>query len=142
MLTPVMNLVSNARDAMPQGGRVTIAATTRAVDEGAARRHDVRPGVYIQLSVRDTGCGIEPEIRAHIFELFFARKKLSGGSGLGLASAYGIVRAKRRIYRGVPSARGWRHLHRLSAPLRADSACSGCGLFTGAPEWPWHGSVG
>ncbi len=90
--TVVMNLAANARDAMPQGGRLTI--TTRAVafqPEDVAIFADARPGTFACLSVSDTGPGIPEEVRRHIFEPFFTAKGWGRGTGLGLATVYGIV---------------------------------------------------
>jgi signal transduction histidine kinase len=85
-------LVSNARDAMPNGGCLTLSTTVEAVTEDIAREQAVKPGLYVHLTVRDTGCGIAPEVQAHLFEPFFIRKGEETGRGLGLASVYGMVR--------------------------------------------------
>jgi len=85
-------LVSNARDAMPNGGCLTLSTTADTVKEEMAREHVVKAGPYVHLSVRDTGCGIAPEVQAHLFEPFFVRTGKETGRGLGLASVYGMVR--------------------------------------------------
>ncbi len=89
----LMNLVLNARDAMPKGGKLIIATTATTVAEGgAALPGDAHPGRYACLSVRDTGTGIAPEVLPRIFEPFFTTKDVGKGSGLGLASIVGIVK--------------------------------------------------
>jgi len=126
----LMNLALNARDAMPAGGRLTFA--TRAVEIGAEEPSDLRRGPYVLLSVSDTGSGMSPDTLAHAFEPFFTTKEEGKGTGLGLATVYGIVkqsggeiRAASEVGRGttfeiylpradatIDSARGMRALAR------------------------------
>jgi len=88
----IRHVVANARDAMPQGGQLKISTSLRTVTEVVAQEQAVRPGIYVELAVYDTGRGIDPEIQAHLLEPFFVREQFQRGRGLGLASLYGIVR--------------------------------------------------
>ncbi len=135
----IVNLVVNARDAMPQGGRIEIE--TSNVDCAAPRRVEsgmLAPGRYVAVRVSDTGIGMDAETRTQIFEPFFTTKEASGGTGLGLASAYGIISQSRgqidvesrlgvgsafTIY--LPVAR-----EALAEPAPADSASTGRGRET------------
>ena len=87
----VMNLCLNARDAMPSGGTLTISAANVSLDEADAQQRNLRAGQYVRLEVRDTGTGIDPEMQTHLFEPFSTTKEAGKGTGLGLATALGIV---------------------------------------------------
>jgi CheY-like chemotaxis protein len=89
----VMNLTVNSRDAMPKGGRLLIETTALQIGAEQVRKNsEARPGEFICLTVTDTGCGMEPKVLQRIFEPFFTTKAVGEGTGIGLATVYGIVK--------------------------------------------------
>lgn len=100
----LLNLCINARDAMPDGGRITIETANRWIDDAAAKTHDMPPGQYVSMSVTDTGTGMTPDVIAKAFDPFFTTKPLGQGTGLGLSMIYGFARqsdGQVRIYSEV-----------------------------------------
>ncbi|KTF36840.1 hybrid sensor histidine kinase/response regulator [Xanthomonas vesicatoria] len=88
----LLNLCLNARDAMPDGGRLTISLHNRSLDSAAAQHLDLPPGDYVCLSVQDTGTGMTEEVMSKVFEPFFTTKPIGQGTGLGLSMIYGFTR--------------------------------------------------
>jgi signal transduction histidine kinase/CheY-like chemotaxis protein len=100
----LLNLCINARDAMPEGGRITIETANKWLDERAAKERDLPPGQYLSLCVTDTGTGMTPDVIARAFDPFFTTKPMGQGTGLGLSMVYGFVRqsgGQVRIYSEV-----------------------------------------
>jgi PAS domain S-box-containing protein len=100
----LLNLCINGRDAMPDGGRLTIETANRWLDDRAARERDLAPGHYLSVCVTDTGTGMTPEVQERAFDPFFTTKPLGAGTGLGLSMVYGFARqsgGQVRIYSEV-----------------------------------------
>ncbi len=118
----VVNLALNARDAMPDGGTLSVRIDASDVDADRARRLGVAPGPYVRLTVADTGHGIPPEIVAHVFDPFFTTKPAGSGTGLGLSTVYGIVQqgAGAITVRSEPGRGATFELHFPRSPDEAD----------------------
>jgi len=112
----LMNLVINARDAMPQGGRLTLETANAEIDRTFTWQNPgSRAGSYVLLAVRDTGTGMDADVQSHIFEPFFTTKETGKGTGLGLATVYGIVK-QNEGYISVESAKGRGSVFRIYFP--------------------------
>ncbi len=89
----LINLVVNARDAMPQGGRLEIRTANAEFDQASRNgQSELKPGRYVEIRIKDSGCGMSEDVQAHIFEPFFTTKGKDKGTGLGLATAYGVIK--------------------------------------------------
>ena len=123
----LVNFATNARDAMPQGGRLDITTSSATLDVGYAAMHpDVTPGPYVCIEISDTGCGIPPEIIGRIFEPFFTTKAPGKGTGLGLAMAFGFVKQSGG-HLAVYSEPGLGTTFRLYLPVHGESAAEPAG---------------
>ncbi|WP_020474467.1 ATP-binding response regulator [Zavarzinella formosa] len=128
----LLNLAANARDAMPNGGRLVVTTTNTVLDEGTARtRPDLERGGYAMLSVRDTGFGMSDGVRAHVFDPFFTTKGVGEGTGLGLATVYGII-TQSRGHVEVASTVGEGTTFRVYLPLVAEPTTPPAGQETRA----------
>jgi PAS domain S-box-containing protein len=137
----VMNLATNARDAMPRGGRLTVHIARARLDEAFVRSHPgARAGAFALLEVSDEGTGMDPATLTHIFEPFFTTKEVGRGTGLGLATVYGIVKQNGGFI-DVESAPGAGSTFKVylpeaegSAPLAVADAVTGSGAAAGGSE--------
>jgi PAS domain S-box-containing protein len=130
----ILNLVVNARDAMPQGGRLRLTTASATLGEEAAKRHDgAAPGRYVSIAIADSGSGMSPEVLAHIFEPFFTTKPAGKGTGLGLATVFGVVKQSGG-YLTIESALGAGTTITAHLPVAAESRGASAAPRRGAIE--------
>jgi two-component system cell cycle sensor histidine kinase/response regulator CckA len=124
LLQAIMNLVVNARDAMPRGGRLTITTRNVGLDESVATLlGSLPPGRYAMLAVTDTGCGMSPEVQSRVFEPFFTTKPAGQGTGMGLAVTHGIVQQAGGLI-DLQSTPGVGTTFAIYLPCVTDDACA------------------
>ena len=126
LTSALLNLVLNARDAMPEGGKLTVEVRNASLDKAYAEQNgDARPGDYVMVAVTDTGSGMTPEVAARAFEPFFTTKEVGKGTGLGLSMVYGFAQQSGGSMK-IDSEAGARHGHHavLSPGRRADATGS------------------
>ncbi|MDQ2139007.1 ATP-binding protein [Alcaligenaceae bacterium B3P038] len=126
----LLNLCINARDAMPDGGRLTIATRNVVLDLAEAHAFDLTPGDYVVLTVNDTGCGMSPAVVARAFDPFYTTKPIGSGTGLGLSMTYGFARQSNGTVRidSTPNAGTtmWVYLPRHAEAAEVVAQTSGC----------------
>ncbi len=135
----IMNLVVNARDAMPEGGALTIRTENVLMDDASCRgKPEARPGEWVRLEVADTGEGMDSEIMAHVFEPFYTTKEVGQGSGLGLSVVFGIVR-QHGGWMDLTSVPGEGCSFSVYLPVAEDVPSSAVERDAGMPDRRGHG---
>ncbi|WP_241762840.1 PAS domain-containing sensor histidine kinase [Aromatoleum aromaticum] len=136
----LLNLALNARDAMPEGGELRIESAVETLDAAAAAELDIPPGDYVQVTVRDTGTGMDATTVAHVFEPFFTTKRFGMGSGLGLPMVYGFARQSGGAVR-IRSRQACGTAVALLLPRTVASPAAAGEAGTAAPATPLSGQL-